>query len=100
MSELIKRVLVLPALLISAATAAAGADAYLLGPQDTLRIKVYEWRASQDKVVEWEGLNDEFTVSADGTISLPMVGDVAATGRTPSDIAGSISETVTTDESG
>lgn len=92
MNDLMKLSLVLPVLLVSAATVASGADAYLLGPQDTLRVKVYEWRASQDKIVEWEGLNDEFTVSADGTISLPMVGDVVTTGKTPQDIAGIISD--------
>ncbi|RVA21167.1 sugar ABC transporter substrate-binding protein, partial [Mesorhizobium sp. M7A.F.Ca.US.001.01.1.1] len=30
---------------------------YLLGPQDKVRLKVYEWRASRDVIFEWTALN-------------------------------------------
>jgi polysaccharide export outer membrane protein/exopolysaccharide production protein ExoF len=66
---------------------AAAAEAYLLGPQDKVRLKVYEWRASRDAIFEWTALNDQFTVSAAGTLSLPFVGDIKAEGVTPSDLA-------------
>ena len=68
-----------------------GAD-YLLGPMDKVRIKVYEWRASRDEIFEWDALNDEFTVGATGTLSLPFVGEVRVTGTTTSELAGSIAE--------
>ena len=60
----------------------AAAEEYRLGPQDRIRVRVYEWRPSRDEVVPWTALNDEFVVGADGALSLPLVGrvDVAGTG--------------------
>ena len=46
----------------------AMAEEYLLGPQDRVRLKVYEWRASRDTIFEWTALNDQFTVGADGSL--------------------------------
>jgi len=60
---------------------------YLLGPQDTVRLKIYEWRASLDEIFEWTALNDQFTVGADGSLSLPFVGEFRAEGTSPGDLA-------------
>ncbi len=65
---------------------------YKLGAQDKLRIKVFEWRASRGEVFEWEALNDEFTVGASGTVSLPLVGDLTAAGVTAEELARTIAE--------
>jgi polysaccharide biosynthesis/export protein ExoF len=65
---------------------------YLLGPQDKVRIKVYEWRAARDEIFEWDGLNDEFTVGAAGTLSLPFAGEVDAGGTTTGELAGRVAE--------
>jgi polysaccharide export outer membrane protein/exopolysaccharide production protein ExoF len=70
----------------------ARADEYLLGPQDKLRIKVYEWRASRDDIFEWKALNDEFTVGPDGTVSLPFAGAVMARDRTAIEFGRQIGE--------
>jgi polysaccharide export outer membrane protein len=54
---------------------------YLLGPQDVLEITV--WRSADlSKVVQ---------VRPDGKISLPLIGDVAAMGKTASQLAADIS---------
>ncbi len=74
------------------AASPAHATDYLLGPQDRLRVKVYEWRPAQDKIVEWEGLNDEFMVGANGKVSLPLVGEIDAGGLTPSAVANAVGE--------
>lgn len=70
---------------VLALTASRGLDAaelpYRLGPQDRLRIHVYEWPA----------LTGEFTVGADEHISLPVVGEVPVTGLGSSDLAREIS---------
>jgi protein involved in polysaccharide export with SLBB domain len=66
--------------------ASSGAE-YLLGPQDKLRLKIYEWRASRDVIFEWTALNDEFIVGAGGSLSLPFVGDIRAAGETPQNLA-------------
>jgi protein involved in polysaccharide export with SLBB domain len=69
---------------------AAFAGEYLLGPQDKLRLKIYEWRASRDVIFEWTALNDEFTIGPGGTLSLPFVGDIQAEGATSKDLGRAI----------
>ena len=54
--------------------------AYHLGPGDRVRILVYG-----DKE-----LSDVFAIGDDGLISLPLAGNVAASGRTPSQLADEI----------
>jgi polysaccharide export outer membrane protein len=49
---------------------------YLLGPSDVLRITI--WHNAD--------LSGEATIRPDGTISLPLVGDLKAAGRTPSQL--------------
>lgn len=54
---------------------------YLLGPQDVLEITV--WRSAD--------LSKVVAVRPDGKISLPLIGDVPAMGKTASQLAGDIS---------
>lgn len=68
------------------------APAYTLGAQDKIRLKVYEWRATVNTVFAWTSLNAEFTVGADGAVSLPILGDVPASGQTPAALAKDIGE--------
>ncbi len=72
--------------------APAGAAEYRLGPQDKVRLRVYEWRATQDQLFEWEALGEEFTVGADGAMLLPVAGSVVAAGRTPAELADVIAD--------
>lgn len=65
---------------------------YLLGPQDKIKLKVYEWRASRDEIFEWPALNQEFTVSSSGTLSLPLAGDVRVGGMSTTDAARAIAD--------
>src|SRR5690349_15013283 len=58
---------------------------YVVGPADQLRINV--WRDSE--------LSLELRVRPDGTITLPLVGDIKAAGRTPSQIRDEISTQLT-----
>lgn len=83
---------VLSGLVVGGPTAAVANDEYVLGPQDKLRIKVYEWRASRDIIFEWTALNDVFTVSAAGSLSLPFAGEIPAAGLTPNSLAYAISD--------
>ena len=70
----------------------AGESRYRLGPEDKIRLKVFEWRASQDQVFEWKALNDEFTVSASGSLSLPLIGEVPVGGMAPETVARDVAE--------
>ena len=64
---------------------------YRLGAEDKLRIKVYDWRKAVGDAHEWTALTGDFTVGAAGTVFLPLVGEIMANHRTPSDVAHDIS---------
>jgi polysaccharide export outer membrane protein len=59
---------------------------YVVGPADQLRINV--WRDSE--------LSLELRVRPDGTITLPLVGDIKAAGHTPSQIRDDITRQLAT----
>ena len=87
-------------LLVSCAASSVGARAaegtYKLGPEDRVRISVYEWRASRGEPYEWTALKGEFTVNASGTLSLPLIGEVRAASETPDQLAAAISDRLQT----
>jgi len=60
----------------AAAPAAAKLDDYRLGAADKIRVLVYNE----------PNLSGEYSVSSSGTLSLPLIGDVAAAGRTTDQI--------------
>lgn len=68
------------------------AQDYLVGPQDTLKIRVFEWRPSTGAPFEWVPLTGEFAVSAAGNLSLPIIGTVPAAGKTLEQISDTIGE--------
>jgi protein involved in polysaccharide export with SLBB domain len=78
---------------VTAATAAAPAaiSAYRLGIQDQLRIKVFDWRQTVGEVHEWSSVGGDYTVGPDGAVSLPLLGEVGAAGLTTAQLAHAIS---------
>lgn len=68
------------------------AVAYVLGPQDRVAIRVNSLRRNTGEIYTWQPLSGEFSVGADGTIFLPVVGQLMASGRTPEALAGAIGE--------
>ncbi|QGY02748.1 sugar transporter [Methylobacterium mesophilicum SR1.6/6] len=63
---------------------------YLLGPQDRINIRVYDLRRNTGEAYSWVALNGQFLVAADGTVSLPIIGQIKAEGGTPGDLATAI----------
>jgi polysaccharide export outer membrane protein len=59
---------------------------YVLGPSDVLRITV--WRNPD--------LSGDTTVRPDGTITMPLIGDLRAAGRTPSQVRAEIADRLKT----
>ncbi len=78
-------------LALLAASLPAHARDYFLGPKDKLSIKVFEVRASTGEIFAWEPLTGEFTVGPDGEISLPLLGRIAASGKTAGELSQIIS---------
>jgi len=62
-------------------------DAYNLGPQDKVRVMVFEWRPSRDEIFAWSALNAEYTVGPSGNLALPLIGDVPAAGATTEELS-------------
>lgn len=61
-------------------TVGGTADDYRLGIGDKLRITVYNESA----------LSGEFSLGSSGTVAMPLIGEVPATGRTPTEVATAI----------
>lgn len=77
--------LVVAALL--APPARAGDGAYLLDTQDRLMIRIVEWQTVEGEFRDWSAVTGEYTVGPAGTLSLPLVGEVQASGKTTGEIA-------------
>jgi exopolysaccharide production protein ExoF len=67
---------------------------YRLGVGDQVRLKVFEWRSTVGEVHEWSALNSDFRVGPDGSLSLPLLGAVAATGHTVDELADAIAKSL------
>jgi len=63
-------------------TPAAFAADYKLGVSDRLKIKVQEW----------SDLNGEYTVTADGVVALPLIGNIKVVGLSVDDVSNQISD--------
>src|SRR5579871_1968555 len=90
--DLFRPAAALVALLAAMAAWPAAGDPYRLGVQDKVRLKVVDWRAGKGEYYEWEVISSEYTVNPAGAISLPLVGEVRAEGRTTEELAASISD--------
>jgi protein involved in polysaccharide export with SLBB domain len=73
---------------------AAWAGEYQLGVQDKLRIRVVEWQTIEGTFREWDAVSGEYTVGMSGELSLPLIGDTPAAGKTTAEVAAAISETL------
>ncbi|RWN01645.1 MAG: sugar ABC transporter substrate-binding protein [Mesorhizobium sp.] len=70
----------------------AAADEYRLGSQDKLTIRVAEWQTVEGTFRDWTAVNGEYTIGPAGTLSVPFVGEMPASGKTTSEIAAAISQ--------
>lgn len=91
----VKAALLTASLLLSPSVFANPSN-YRIGPQDTLRLRVYEWRSAIGEVFKWKSLTGEFKVGALGEVSLPLVGNLNAAGLTTTELADLISSRIKT----
>jgi polysaccharide export outer membrane protein/exopolysaccharide production protein ExoF len=98
LSGALVRLLAMLAVLLPVCTASAvlaEAAEYKLDTGDKVQLRVFEWRAQVDQLFEWEALNGEFQVGVSGAISLPLLGDVPASGLSTSEFADGVSGRMT-----
>jgi protein involved in polysaccharide export with SLBB domain len=65
-------------------------EPYRLGPEDRIGIRVVIWDEAARAYERWDVLDGEYTVRADGTLSLPLAGKVPAAGQTLDDLTGTV----------
>ncbi|MBW8298167.1 MAG: polysaccharide biosynthesis/export family protein [Hydrogenophaga sp.] len=78
---------VLGLLILAVPFASARADDYRLDVMDKLRIRVAEWRTAEGAVRDWSTVSGDYTVGPAGTVSLPFLGELMASGKTTAEVA-------------
>jgi protein involved in polysaccharide export with SLBB domain len=82
-------------LLLSAAFVAEGpskAEPYRLETQERLLLRVIAWQADTNQYGEVATIGGEYTIGPSGTISVPTIGEIQASGRTTGELASAVSE--------
>ncbi|WEX10474.1 polysaccharide biosynthesis/export family protein [Chelativorans sp. AA-79] len=67
-------------------------ETFELRPQTRVKVTVLEWVSTLGEYREWTPLNGEYVISQAGSISVPLVGEVHASGRTARDVADEIAQ--------
>lgn len=65
----------------------AQAGAYKLGPREKLFVRIGSWDSTLQTYVSWTDASGEYTVGADGYVSIPMAGSVMAAGLTSEELS-------------
>ncbi|UXN66281.1 polysaccharide biosynthesis/export family protein (plasmid) [Phyllobacterium sp. A18/5-2] len=68
----------------------AHAEMYTLVTDDKIKLRVVEWRSSDTKYAGWEALEGTYAVDDTGNLSIPIAGQIKATGKTTEQIADAI----------
>ncbi len=73
--------------LVLANAPSAFAQEYRLGVMDKLRIRVAEWQTAEGAIRDWGAVSGDYRIGADGSLSLPFIGQLPADGRTTADLS-------------
>jgi exopolysaccharide production protein ExoF len=94
MIDYLRRILaIVPVVWILAVPAtASSADDYLLGPEDKVRVRVADWQTAEATFRDWPPIEGEYAVGMAGNISLPLIGETPAAGKTTAEIAEAVAE--------
>jgi protein involved in polysaccharide export with SLBB domain len=78
-------------LLISTPAAAPAAEpSYRLGAQETLRVRVADWREDLEAAETWAAVSGEYVVDEEGFVQIPLAGVLQAKGLTTAELADDI----------
>lgn len=67
---------------------------YVLGVSDRVRIKVVDWQTTEATARNWDAIDGEYSIGAAGTLSLPLIGETPASGKTTAEVAAQIEATM------
>ncbi len=88
----LKAGIVLAAILVAGALAPAPALASKLAPQTRIRLQVVQWMPTRGTYERWDALGGEFVISDEGTLSLPVLGNVSVGDLDEAQLAAKIAE--------
>lgn len=74
-------------LLVLGLVSAAHADSYLLVPQDRVVVRAMRWDPTSTTYLRWDGISGEYTVAQDGTLAVPLIGQIEAQGKNTGDLS-------------
>ena len=66
-------------------------DSYRLTAQDTVHIRVVDWRPADTSLQDWTAIDGDYTVDSSGNIAFPFLGPIKSAGTTTTDLAAAIS---------
>ncbi|MGI9479875.1 MAG: polysaccharide biosynthesis/export family protein [Hyphomicrobiaceae bacterium] len=67
---------------------------YRLDAMDKIRIRVFEWRPTLDRVFDWARINDTYAIGPAGDVSIPLVGSISARGKTTAELEVALSQKI------
>ncbi|MDK4740196.1 polysaccharide biosynthesis/export family protein (plasmid) [Rhizobium sp. CB3060] len=76
--------------MLSGNASADNLPGYHLGVMDKLHIRVAEWQTAEGSVRDWSMISGDYTVGPSGSVSIPFIGDMPASGKTTDEIAEAI----------
>jgi protein involved in polysaccharide export with SLBB domain len=73
--------------LVLGSVATSADEAYKLGPEDQVQVKITDLRAGTGQAYQWMAFTDsKFVVGPSGQLSLPVLGELEASGKTTSEL--------------
>lgn len=70
----------------------AQAETYRFSGGERIILRVGEWSSVERNFKTWEGMSGDYAVAPDGTVLLPLAGQIAMAGKTPADLAEEIAD--------
>ncbi len=67
------------------------AEGYQLVAEDKIRLRVVEWRSEDGRYRSWEAVEGVYTIDDAGDIAVPVIGNIAAIGKTTTQLSEEVS---------
>ncbi|THK35519.1 exopolysaccharide biosynthesis protein [Ensifer sp. MPMI2T] len=74
---------------------AALAEPYTLVPEDRIKLRIVEWRSSEEQYASWQALEGTYAVDDAGNLSIPIAGEITAMAKTTEQVSDAIANALT-----
>ncbi|MBV1925850.1 MAG: polysaccharide biosynthesis/export family protein, partial [Rhodobacteraceae bacterium] len=80
------------AVTLSLLASLVSAESYRLLPQDQVILRAMRWNDLSASYMQWEGVSGEYTVAADGTLMVPLIGQIEAQGKALGELSATLQQ--------